>query len=118
MTYCLQLILLSILISCPTECEKDGLNWGAGYVAFRCKHIQPELGAYDSETTSAHTKNKNTTMLNRGVGKKGKGARVVTIQWEKDFIKMNEIFIDHHPTGGLRSGRGLHRRYYLRLLDY
>ena len=95
------------------ECEKDGINWGACYVAFRCKHIQPELGAYESEATSAHTKNKNVAMLNRGKGKKQKGLTLCTVKFEKDFIRMNEIFIDHHPQGGLRSGRGLHRRYYL-----
>ena len=47
------------------ESEADGMFWAAGFIAKTMKDIQP-LGAIEKKATTAHAKNKFTSLINHG----------------------------------------------------
>ena len=47
------------------ESEVDGMFWAAGFIAKEMKDIQP-LGAIEKKATTAHAKNKFTSLINHG----------------------------------------------------
>ena len=47
------------------ESEADGMFWAAGFIAKAMKNIQP-LGTIEKYATTAHAKNKFTSLMNHG----------------------------------------------------
>ena len=47
------------------ESEADGMFWAAGFIAKAMKNIQP-LGTIEKFATTAHAKNKFTSLMNHG----------------------------------------------------
>ena len=62
--------------------------------AFRMKKVQ-KLGDYAKNATSAHTKNKFTSFMNRG------GLTLSTREWVSDFMQMYSYFNGYHPKNSL-----------------
>ena len=90
------------------ESEADGIFWGAGFVAFKMKDIQP-LGAYERDATTAHAKNKFTSLVNRG------NLQLPLKTWLKDYHEIERYFHSYHPKNGIRPGRGLLNNFFIQI---
>ena len=91
------------------ESAADGMFWAAGFIAFRMKEVQPELGTLEKYATDDHAKNTFFSLMNHG------GAQVPTNVFLKDYHKMESLFQSYHPKFSIRPGRGLTSNFFIKL---
>ena len=91
------------------ESAADGMFWACGFIAYKMKEIQPNLGTIQKYATNDHAKNTFFSLMNHG------GAKVPTKVFLKDYHEMESLFQAYHPKFGVRPGRGLFTKFFNKL---
>ena len=90
--------------------EEEGVIYTSGFIARKMKKIDPSLGSYKHDPSPDQMSSKFLDLFSRG------GLTFPGQTWHSNVKKMREMFLLHHPTNSLQSGRGVITNFFLRLV--